>query len=117
LLHCPPNLLASFQHAFLNALSRACGEIEEGAVAFKLIGGGNPTLKAVLGKLAYMSKGADRSTADRFGIRQEQRASISQDLGPATTVRHVTVNADQAVVTDQIVTGGPRAMGGTRDDG
>jgi hypothetical protein len=95
LLHCPWPLIASSQAWFLETATRVCWRLDEGAVLFGRVGNGNPTVKAALGKLRYMSKGASPRVAKRLGIAPEpqgrvygKRVSISQDINRAARQRH-----------------------------
>jgi hypothetical protein len=100
LLHCPWALVASFETWFLETATRLCWRLDEGAVLFRRVGNGNPTVKAALGKLRYMSKGVGPRVAKRFSITPEsqgrvygKRVSISQDINRAARQRHTASKA------------------------
>ncbi|WP_414471377.1 hypothetical protein [Microvirga sp. M2] len=95
LVHCPPEALRRFKEQVRNVLDGACHGLNDKAVKFKHIGNGNPTLSAILGKLAYMGKGMDPEDAKEFGIACKpqgwiyaKRVSISQDIHHAARQRY-----------------------------
>jgi hypothetical protein len=96
LLHCPQPLMPAFKIQFRQAFKRLCGpRVEAEAIKFVPVGGGNPTLKAALGKIAYLTKGAAPDTAKRFGITPKPQGRIygkpvgvSQDINRAARQRH-----------------------------
>jgi hypothetical protein len=95
LVHCPEGRLEEYRAWVRQTLERFCSRLDAKAVKFKLVGNGNPTLAAVLGKANYMSKGVNPSAAARLGIRPSaqgrihgKRAGVSQDIGLAAQRRH-----------------------------
>jgi hypothetical protein len=99
LLHCPISKLRCFKRQVLNMLDQACRDLNERAVRFERVGRGNPTLKATLGKLAYMCKGVDPKEAKELGIRPTpqgpiygKRVFISQDIHQKARQRHAQVS-------------------------
>jgi hypothetical protein len=96
LVHCPPAVLRNFERQVLTVLDADCHGLDDCAVKFKRLGKGNSTLKATLGKLAYMCKGMDPKDAKEFGIScapqgriNGKRASISQGIHRAARQRYV----------------------------
>jgi hypothetical protein len=104
LLHCPQPLMASFGAWFLEAATRLCWHLDQGAIRFGTVGNGNSTVKAALGRLRYMSKGVSSRVAKRFGIDPEpqgriygKRVSISQDINHAARQRYAAARGAQGL--------------------
>ncbi len=95
ILHCPRHLVPAFKAHFRQMFTRLCGRPRGKAAHFCLVGRGNPTLTAALGKLRYLSKGTDPKTARLFDIDPEpqgrvygKRVSISQDINRTARQRY-----------------------------
>lgn len=87
LVHCPRAVLPQFKRQVRSVLRKACRRLEKDAVTFSLVGKGNATLEATLGKLRYMCKGTYPEDAIKCGIRPVPQGStyckpcsISQDI-------------------------------------
>jgi hypothetical protein len=107
LVHCPSPRIPAFKQHVRSVLTDACRRLDKGAVVFRLVGSGNPTAKAALGKLLYLSKGADPDTAEHFNIDRSpqgriygKRISVSQDISRSARQRHIDGAAQAILVAD-----------------